>query len=222
MNIAVILMSGSGNRLNESTPKQYLKINNKYLFLYPLETFLNNKDIDKIILVVHKEYINFVSDIIKDNKIKIIEGGDTRIESTQNALNYLMDNNVKGDDIILIHDAARPLVSENLISNLIKECKIKNAVTPVLKTKDTLVNVFDNEVSGYLNREIIYSNQTPQTFKFSLIYNAHMAMDKNKSYSDDTSIALDYGIKIFTIPGEETNFKVTTKEDLELLKAYLK
>ena len=225
MNIGLILLSGKGSRLNQSTPKQYLEINAKPLFSYSVASFNATPSVDKILLVADSDHIDYVKDKVKeygfDKVMDVISGGDTRIESTYNGLKYLKDNNIDNNDIVLIHDAARPLVSSSLITNLIKECEEVGAVTPSIKIKDTVI-MGDNIVRGYANREELFINQTPQTFKFKLIYDAHTLINKNKVYTDDVSIAIDSGVKVKIIPGEEFNFKVTTKADFEILKSYLK
>lgn len=223
MNIVVILMSGKGTRVGEDTPKQYLLIDKKPLFSFCVDTFMSSKEIDKILLVSDEEHLTYVKEYVADYKkvMDVILGGETRIKSTQNALDYLKNNNVSDKDIILIHDAARPLVSASLIETLIKECKVHHSVVPSLKVSDTLVMSNDENVTEFVDRNKYYLNQTPQVFDFDIIYHAHKALKKEKGFSDDASIVKAFGKDVFIVNGEKSNFKITTKEDIDLLLYYL-
>lgn len=220
---AILLLAGNSSRLNSKTPKQFIKINDKELFLYSLKTFLNEKDISNYVLVVNKEYIFLVNEILKkenilSNKIYIIEGGDSRFNSVKNALIYI-HSLFKDTSTIIIHDSARPLVSNNLIRKHIKMSKKYDSISTYIDSTDSLIENKNTYVNKYLNREKIKQLQTPQTFKFDILYNL---MLKNEfSYHEETIILKNNGYNIKLVKGSKLNFKVTYKDDLLILKALL-
>ena len=136
MNIGVVLASGKGTRMGLDEPKQFLLLNDKPLYIYALETFSSCEKIDYIVLVTNEEYIEKVKKDISFyslNKVKyIIKGGNTRQESVFNALTKLKEEHVQNEDIILIHDSARVLVSEEIINNNIEACILYEAVDTVV------------------------------------------------------------------------------------------
>ena len=222
MNIALILASGSGTRMvGLETPKQFCLVNDKPLFLYSVEAFDKNMSIDAIVIVTQGKYINKVQNICDENalfKVRLVtEGGNTRQESVYKGLKAI-ENFAKGCDIILIHDSARPLVSQEIIDNNIKGCEKIGAVETAVKTNDTIVKAGE-ESNEVLDRSNLYQVQTPQTFRYSIILKAHEeALKKGiTSATDDAQLVDD--VKI--VNGESTNFKVTTMQDLKLFEALL-
>ena len=223
MNIALILASGSGTRMvGLDAPKQFCLVNDKPLFLYSVEAFEKNLSIDAIVIVTQANFVNKVQSICDENalfKVRLItDGGNTRQESVYKGLKAISDF-AQDDDIILIHDAARPLVSQAIIDNNIKGCEEFGAVQTAIKTNDTIVKA-DDEKSEVLDRSNLYQVQTPQTFKYSIIKKAHQKAKREgvKNASDDAQLVGDVRI----VNGESTNFKITTIQDLKLLKAMLK
>lgn len=225
MNIGLILASGKGTRMNSSLPKQFIKINNKPLLIYTLERFERNSDIERIVLVVDKDYFSSVKKMIAEYHITkitdIVFGGITRKESVYNGLCALKKLNVKNNDIILIHDSARALVSDKIITDNINACKEFEAVSTAYKCIDTIIENREEQTYKVLNRDNLYQIQTPQTFKFELIMKAHeLNIDKNAS--DDAQLMNSIGKKVHLVNGSKKNFKITYQEDIELFKAYLK
>ncbi len=218
---AIILLAGPSTRLNEDLEKQYIKINNKELFLYPLTTFSLIDQIDNIILVVRKGKIEETQKIIDQysfsKPIYIVEGGFSRQESSFKALNFIKHNFLTKCDYVLIHDAARILVSPSIILNNIEEVKKVGATTTYLDSYDSLIEVDSiNNLKNYLNRDKIKKVQTPQAFNFDIIYQAHIK--SRKLSNDDASLVKDLGINVSLVKGDIFNFKITTKEDLKLLR----
>ncbi len=223
MNIALILASGSGTRMvGLKTPKQFCLVNNKPLFLYSVEAFEKNLLIDAIVIVTQSNFVNKVQNICDENalfKVRLVtEGGDTRQESVYKGLKAIKEF-VQEDDIILIHDCARPLVSQEIINNNIEGCEKFGAVETAVKTNDTIVKAGE-ESNEVLDRSNLYQVQTPQTFRYSIILKAHgEALKKGiTSATDDAQLVND--VKI--VNGESTNFKITTIQDLKLFEALLK
>lgn len=230
MNYALIVAAGNGTRMGENvSPKQFLLVNNKPLFIYALEAFNNCPEIDEIILVTNKEYINQAkkwSNEYNINKLKdIVIGGKTRQESVYNGLSKIKSlSNDLNNDIVLIHDAARPLVSQDIIHNSIKECLINDAVTTVINASDTIIRSINQDIIDEVpNRKELYQSQTPQTFKLSMILNAHENAIKNgvNDITDDAQLVLKLGKRVHLIKGNKRNFKVTTCDDLDILKALI-
>ena len=227
MNIALILAAGSGTRMNNELPKQFVVINNKPLFLYSVETFNNNPDIDMIIIATNESYVDHVKELTGDYKkvVAVIAGGETRQASVYNGLKQIEKLIDSDNDIILIHDSARPLVSDRIISENVRACIQFGAVDTVVQASDTIINSKDNEtINEILDRKEIYQSQTPQTFRFSVIKEAHerALQDQVPNVTDDCKLAMHFGVDVHFVKGDKLNFKVTTPEDLEMFKALAK
>lgn len=218
MNFAILLLGGNGNRLKSELPKQFIKINDKEVFLYSYEIFLNHPDIDKIILVTLKEFIPFVKEKVNLEKTIVVEGGLTRQESVFNALKYLKDK-INDSDIIIIHDACRPLITTSIITSSINEIKDNDAVITSMEATNSLALKNGDYLSYYIDRSKVVEIQTPQTFRYKDIYEAHLnAYINKKAYTDDGSILENKFKKIKLIRGNSFNFKITTFEDLILFE----
>lgn len=218
MNFAILLLGGNGNRLKSELPKQFIKINDKEVFLYSYEIFLNHPDVDKIILVTLKEFIPFVKEKVNLEKTIVIEGGLTRQESVFNALKYLKDK-INDSDIIIIHDACRPLITTSIITSSINEIKDNDAVITSMEATNSLALKDGDYLSYYIDRSKVVEIQTPQTFRYKDIYKAHLnAYINKKSYTDDGSILENKFKKVKLIRGNSFNFKITTFEDLILFE----
>ena len=221
-NIALILAAGIGSRMNNDTPKQFMLINGKPLLFYSLSTFNNHDQIDEIYVVTNIENLSTVRGIIRDNNLKkvrdIIIGGKTRQESVYNGLKGIP--NVSLEDIILIHDSARPLVTKEIIDRNIDACLTYNAVNTVIPVTDSLIESEGNES---VDRNKVLAVQTPQTFRYDLILKAHEeALKENiTNAGDDASLVSRLNVNIKQVQGNKLNFKVTTMEDLIILKAIL-
>ncbi|MGC8977535.1 MAG: 2-C-methyl-D-erythritol 4-phosphate cytidylyltransferase [Candidatus Ratteibacteria bacterium] len=211
--ISLILAgAGKGERLGLSIPKSFLKICGKELFLYSIEKFY--KLVEKIFLALPEEYIERGKDIVekKYKKVIIVKGGERRQDSVLNCLNQLGEEN----KMVLIHDVARPFVSEKLIKKIIDGTEKFGACIPILKMTDTLKEVDRNFVKKTLEREKIFIVQTPQGFKPDLIKNAYYeCYRKNLKGPDDSFFLENIGYeKIYCVEGERTNIKITYPEDL--------
>lgn len=218
MNFAILLLGGNGNRLKSELPKQFIKINEKEVFLYSYEIFLNHPDVDKIILVTLKEFIPFVKEKVNLEKTIVIEGGLTRQESVFNALKYLKDK-INDSDVIIIHDACRPLITTSIITSSINEIKDNDAVITSMEATNSLALKDGDYLSYYIDRSKVVEIQTPQTFRYKDIYEAHLnAYINKKSYTDDGSILENKFKKVKLIRGNSFNFKITTFEDLILFE----
>lgn len=215
--VSVILAGGKGKRMGAEVSKQFIEINGKPIIYYTLKAFEECKGIDEIILVLPKDEIDYFKREIEprfDFKIsKIIEGGKERQDSVYNALNSIEDC-----DIVLIHDGARPFVSDRIITEGINFAKEFKAVAPGVMPKDTIKVKDDYGISEQtLNREKLVAVQTPQIFDYNLILSCHEKVKlQNMGVTDDTMVVEAFGNKVFLYDGEYTNIKITTPEDLVL------
>ena len=229
MNIALVLAAGTGERMNNNTPKQFMMVNDKPLFIYSVEAFQNNESVNAIVIATNEQYIDQVTQWCKKYNVSklraVIKGGSTRQESVYNGLNEIERIIESPKDVVLIHDSARPLVSQRIIKDNIKVCEQFGAVDTVIKASDTIIKSNNERTIGeILNRQELYQTQTPQTFMFGLIKEAHEKALKEKvpNVTDDCRLVMHFGTDIHFVNGDKMNFKVTTPEDLEILKAILK
>ena len=219
MNIAVLLAAGSGTRLNSNKAKQFLEINGKELYTYALDVFNMNKNIDKILVIARGEDITHIKETTENYSkvLDVIAGGKTRELSVKVAIEYL-NNFAKEEDVILIHDAARPLVNDRIINeNVTAVNKYEAAVTAIKATDSILVG--NENVKTELNRNEIWHAQTPQSFKFKLLKNAFNKFDE--TLTDDVAVVLNIGVHPHIVLGEKSNIKITTSDDIDLFKIYL-
>ena len=227
-NIAIILSGGTGVRLGGSIPKQYLEVNGKTIIMYCVETIARMPDIDELVICLAGEWKSFVQEeLLKAGVTKNVlysQPGEIRQLTIYNALKLLHEQGIEDDAIVVIHDAARPLVSETLLRRCIDECKEADGVLPVLPVKDTLYMSKDgNSISALLKRSEIVAGQAPEAFRFGKYLAVHdqMKYEDILKISGSTEIAYKAGLDIKLVPGEELNFKITTTEDLENLKHVL-
>ncbi|MDC3154061.1 2-C-methyl-D-erythritol 4-phosphate cytidylyltransferase [Bacteroidota bacterium] len=207
----LILGAGSGTRMNNKLPKQYILIKDKPIIFHTIEKFGH---FDEIVVVINKNHISFFEKHLNDNKykskIKLVFGGKTRIESVRNGLKYIEENSN-----VAIHDAVRPLISKAMIDKLISSVK-NNCIVPATKLKDS-ARFFENGKAVSINREKIIKIQTPQCFYAKDIKEAYSNL-QDFSLTDDASVFEMNGGEIEVIEGEEYNIKVTTPFDLEIVK----
>ena len=228
---AVILASGIGSRMNNNIPKQFLMLNNKPIFIYSVETFLKIKEIEKIIICVPNLYFTKTKELIKNyiglnNKIDIIIGGETRINSLIKGCNYIKDKYpTSKEDIIITHDGVRPFVSKEIILNNIVECKKYGAVTTAVESSDTIIeSLSNNKVTKIPNRSNLLNEQTPQTFNLEKLikYYKKLTKDEINNLTDATNIFILNNRKVSIIKGDYSNIKITREIDLELAKLIIK
>ena len=216
---AIILAGGKGKRMRSAISKQFIDIKGKPIIYYTLKKFSENKKIDNIIVVLPEDEVKyFKENILKKYELrinKIVIGGKERQDSVYNALKSLKNSST---DIVLIHDGARPFISERIINEGIKFAEIYGAAAPGVMPKDTIkVKNEKNFSVDTPNRANLVSIQTPQVFKFDEILECHEKIRYNgETVTDDTMVVEKYGYSVYLYDGEYTNIKVTTPEDLIL------
>ena len=212
---AIILAGGKGKRMRSAISKQFIDIKGKPIIYYTLKKFSENKI---IVVLTEDEVKYFKENILKKYELrinKIVIGGKERQDSVYNALKSLKNSST---DIVLIHDGARPFISERIINEGIKFAEIYGAAAPGVMPKDTIkVKNEKNFSVDTPNRANLVSIQTPQVFKFDEILECHEKIRYNgEKVTDDTMVVEKYGYSVYLYDGEYTNIKVTTPEDLIL------
>lgn len=222
-NIVLLLASGTGSRCGLDYPKQFVKINDKTILEHSIEVFEYHSLIDEIIIVTNEEYIETVKNISeKYCKVsKVIKGGKERKDSSYNGISAIDELEAN----VLIHDAVRPLISKDIITNCIDSLEEYDAVCVTIPSVDTIFVVDDDDnIVSIPQRKLLKRAQTPQCFKLSTIKEAHekAKQDINCSVTDDCGLIINYtDKKIHTLLGSNDNIKVTYKEDIEFVKEKL-
>lgn len=233
MTIALILSGGTGTRLGAEIPKQYIEVNGRTILSYCLETLLAHPEIDGVQIVADPSWQRVIVDEL-EHLLGMQENGDAVTHIRQkfrgfsapgetrqlSILNGLEDirTYASAEDIVLIHDAARPCLTAEMISAGIEACVGHDGVLPVLPMKDTVYLSEDGKgVSSLLNRSQVFAGQAPEFFALGKYYEANKSLLPDKIYSinGSTEPAILAGLDVAMIPGDEGNFKITTKTDLE-------
>lgn len=221
----IIPAAGKGKRMKADKSKQFISIEGKDMLAYTIDVFQNMKEIDEIVIVVGKEDVEYVKIMVRDkysfNKVSnIVSGGLERQDSVYNGLKVIDSDN----DIVLIHDGARPMIQVKDIIKVIEETIIHKAVVLGVKVKDTIKVVNQShEIVDTPPREFLYAIQTPQGFNKPLLVNAYEKSKKSKEVmTDDAMIVEKYGDHtVFVIEGDYSNIKMTIPDDLEMFKTYI-
>lgn len=217
---AVIVAGGKGTRMGNKIPKQFLHLMSMPVLCHSILAFKHAFKQIKIILVVPEDDIDSAETILKSYvpkiKITLVTGGDTRFQSVKNGLNAITENG-----IVFIHDAARPLISQEVIQRCY-ECTLENGnAIPVTPVVDSIRMIDDEGKSKPFNRDYVKVVQTPQTFNTELILSA-FNQDYNTSFTDEATVAEAMGIKIHLVDGDVDNIKITNPIDLALAEVILK
>jgi 2-C-methyl-D-erythritol 4-phosphate cytidylyltransferase len=232
MNIAIIIAGGSGHRMGQDIPKQFINVHDKPVLVYTLESFQKHPQIDAIELVCIDGWHDIVWAYAKQfniNKLKwIVPGGSTSQESIRNGV-YNLEGKVSEEDIIIVHDGIRPLVESSVLTDVIEKChQYGNAVTSMPYNEQIFVVNHENKstTNQYIPRETLRRVSTPQAYKFALLdMKYHEAFEKEigiggSDYANTMMVQL--GETLYFAAGSDKNIKLTTKDDLEMFKAYLR
>lgn len=225
MNVAVLLAGGSGSRTEQDVPKQFINVYDKPIIIYTLEAFQNHPDIDNIIVACLDGWQTILAAYAKEAGITklqhIIKGGENGQESARNALEELKGF-CKEDDIVIIHDAVRPMVSAEIISDCIVKCRKYGSGLAAVRCQETIVRTQDGiKGDSYIKRKGIMRVQTPQAYLYGKVLDVHeKAFEQGIDDVVYTNILmLDSGETMYFSKGSEKNLKITTMEDVEIFKA---
>lgn len=225
MNIALILSGGTGSRVGLNTPKQYIEVKGRPIISYCLQTFLEHEAIDALCIVADEAWQDFICEKMEQGEYGELfrakfkgfsKPGATRQLSILNGLED-MRKWADEEDLVIIHDGARPLLTKELISRCFVAAKGHDGVLPVLPMKDTVYFSESGErVDRLLNRSNIYAGQAPEVFVLGKYYRANVELDEETmlKINGSTEPAILAGMDIAMIPGDEQNFKITTPVDL--------
>lgn len=223
---AILTAAGAGNRYSKLTkkskPKQFLKIFNKPVFLFPLIELQKCKSVSGIFISSTPGYFDFIHSLAVRNKITklkgLIKGGKTRFESVKNAF---LQIEASANDLILIHDAARPNINLALINKIINEAGKSGEVIIGSRVSETVKRDRKGYIVETLNRENLWTVQTPQIFRYKTLAASYKKTKKN-NFTDEASLVEASGFKVKIIEGIKSNIKITTPADLHLLKKIMK
>ncbi len=226
--IAILIAGGSGNRMKQDIPKQFINIDDKPMIVYTMEAFQKHPAIDSIIVVCIKGWHEVVKAYAKQFNITklldVVDGGECGQASIKNGLlRAKMD--YSDDDIVIIHDANRPMVSEKIISDNIAIClKYGNAITAIPCAEAMLVTQDKISSISQISRDNLKRTQTPHSFRLGDILSVHEEAEKKEIRNSVASCTLyvELGRKVYFSEGSEKNIKLTTTDDIDIFKSLLK
>ncbi len=229
MAVALILAGGSGTRLGADIPKQYIEVYGRCVISYCIERLSCHEKIDRIQIVAQEQWHEKIKECLeaydKNGKFRGFSvPGRNRQLSIYNGLSDMKEY-VDNLDVVLVHDAARPLLSERMITNCLEAIRGYDGVVPVLPMKDTVYQSADGKkISALVKRSEIFSGQAPEAFRFGVYYEANRRLlpDTILTINGSTEPAVMAGLDMIMIAGDEDNFKITTKEDLERFRELIK
>lgn len=218
MNNVIIVAGGKGMRMGAELPKQFMPVGGKPILMRTIEAFYQFDKSIRIIVALTKDYRDHWSNLCKAYGFtiyhEVVDGGDTRFHSVQNALDLV------GDGLVAVHDAVRPFLSKELLDRCFSLARDTQAVIPVIEVTDSLREMTDEIDSKIVNRSDFRLVQTPQVFDVKLLKSAYDTKFLD-SFTDDASVVEKFGHKIYLTEGEKTNIKITTPFDLQLAKVIL-
>ena len=227
MNIALIIAGGSGQRMKQEVPKQFINVMDKPVIIYTLQAFQNHPNIDEIGVVCLDGWHDVLRAYARQNRIDklawIVSGGENGQSSIRNGV-FEAERRYRRDDILLIHDAIRPMVSHEIISDCIIQCQKHGSAISVLPCNTAVLLRDEDDASQHvILREQLAMTQTPQAFPIGKLANIHREALKRGITNSVASCTLmiEMGEKVYFSIGEETNIKLTTPGDLKIFKALL-
>ncbi len=230
-NIAVLLAGGSGQRMGVAQPKQLMKLGGKTVLEHSMMAFQQNELIDEVMLVCHADIMDMVRRLTQKgtySKVRrIIEGGAERMYSTLNALRALQDfgSDKAGKINLILHDAARPLVSQRIITDVCLALQEHQAVAVAVPCTDTIFQTQGDTLRAIPPRDGLMAAQTPQAFRLTALRRAYAALQNDHAFraTDDCGVVMKYlpEVPIHIVAGDSNNRKLTYQNDLVLLEALL-
>lgn len=227
MNVAILTAGGSGTRMGQDIPKQFLHIYDKPVIIYTMEAFQRHPSIDGIIVVCKEGWHDVLRSYAKQFNITklvaIVNGGETGQESIKNGLKKAKEL-YNENDIVIIHDGIRCMVSEEIISDNIAKCIMYGNATTAIPCVEAMLMTDNNiDATSQVSRDCLKRTQTPQAFRLKDIWSAHEeAKEKGiKNSVASCTLYIELGRKVYFSVGSEKNIKLTTPDDIEIFKALL-
>lgn len=228
MVVAMILAGGVGSRVGADRPKQFVEVLGKPVLAYTIEIFQNHPEIDAIEVVCHKAWIDYLKNMINQNnlsKVKwIAEGGSTFQESVMHGMNYLKDK-ISAEDYVMIQYGAAPFTSAKIVSDVIRVMKLHKVAVSATPCYQLLASNDGDESRNWVNRDNYIQIACPYGFQYGYLLNIYKrAVEFNlieKIEPHTTSLIYALGDVLYQAYGDQTNIKITTKEDLFLFEGYI-
>ena len=228
MNIALIKAGGVGSRMGARVPKQFILINDKPIIIYTLESFQKHPNVDEIVVVCVDGWHDILRSYCKQFGItkvtSIVSGGETSLKSIQNGLNAIKDH-AKDDDMILVHDGNRPLISQEIISDTIANCERFGSAVAAIPVTDEVMMTNEGPLAStkFLNRKELYRIQTPDAYKFGLLWGLFekATEDQLTNLGATNTLMIANGGTVHFAQGSELNIRLTTQEDILLCESLL-
>lgn len=230
MNVAIIIAAGSGQRTGQDIPKQFINVYDKPVLIYTLESFQKHPQIDWIEVVCidgWHDVVRAYANQFNIDKLKWIVSGGAMVQESIRAGVYNLEGQCSDDDIAIIHDGIRPLVDDTVLTDVIIKCqKYGNAVTAMPYNEQIFVADDDISTVKYIPRETLRRVATPQAYQYGRLNRAYREAYEKKigiygsSYTNTMMVEL--GERLYFANGSDKNIKITTRDDLELFKAYLR
>ncbi|MBR2559544.1 MAG: 2-C-methyl-D-erythritol 4-phosphate cytidylyltransferase [Firmicutes bacterium] len=230
MNAALIIAGGSGKRMGHDIPKQFIKIEGKPIIIYTLEAFEQHPGIDAIEVVCldgWQEILLAYAEKFGISKLKwVVTGGGFAQESIKNGVFGLRDK-LSDDDIVIVHDGIRPMVDDDVLTDVIVKCgKYGNAVTSLPYNEQIFVKQDEETTRQYIPRDTLRRVQTPQAYRYGLLYDSYKRAFEEKIGISESSytntMMVDLGETLYFAAGSDKNIKLTTQDDLELFRALMR
>ena len=215
---AIIVAGGTGSRLGDDIPKQFLLLAGKPLLMYSIEAFYEYDPLIHIIVALHPDFTSNWAQLCKKFSFPVIHqtvpGGKTRFHSVRNAL-----STIQGEGLVAVHDAARPVLPVNLISKTFNEAILHGNAIPGIPLNET-VRMIENGKISLVDRTTLRIIQTPQTFDLGLLKKAY-EQDYRPEFTDDASLLEAMGKEIHLIPGDPRNIKITIPGDIRIAELFM-
>lgn len=226
---ALVVAAGKGNRMGTEVPKQFLRIHGKTILEHTVEALVQSHLFQYLVIVTHKDWVeSFEIKELKSSfpleQILVVQGGKERADSVFNGLKALQPLLTEARDIVMVHDAVRPFLNNELLLDLAQTCEQFDAAIPVIAMKDSLrkVDASNPDLTIAVDRSELRAVQTPQAFKFNLLFRAFEQAGHNRSaYTDEASIFESQIKPVKTTRGSDFNFKITTPFDWKVAESLL-
>lgn len=229
MIFGAILAGGSGTRMSaHNIPKQFIEICGKPIIIHTLEVMLKLKEFDYIYIAIHPNYKKYLLDILEkfnlknNHKIVIVNGGKERIDSIQNVINGLLEKSNNPEDVVVLHDAVRPFVTEKIFKDSVASASKNGVCVAVVPAVDTMYVLNENgQLVGMPPRQTLFNGQAPDSFKVKILKDSLDRLDESEraTLTGTVQICSVKGYPVSTIQGSYQNIKITTENDLIVAKA---